>query len=45
MKNLFHFFQKYKIIGVKAKDYADFCKVAEMMKLDKHLPPPPQSTS
>ena len=26
------FFNKYPIVGVKALDFADFCKVAEMMK-------------
>ena len=31
------FFKKYPILGVKALDFADFCKVAEMMKDKKHL--------
>jgi len=26
------FFEKYKIIGVKALDFADFCEVAELVK-------------
>lgn len=31
------FFQKYPIVGVKALDYADFCKAAELMKIKAHL--------
>jgi len=31
------FFQKYKILGVKYKDFEDWCKVAEIMKEGKHL--------
>ena len=31
------FFQKYSIKGVKAKDFDDWCKVAELMKEKKHL--------
>lgn len=31
------FFDKYKIQGVKALDYADFKKVGEMMKVQEHL--------
>ena len=31
------FFQKYPIEGVKALDFADFCKVAKMIKQKKHL--------
>ena len=34
------FFQKYKIKGVKGKYFEDFCKVAELMKENKHLTPP-----
>jgi LAGLIDADG endonuclease len=30
------FFTKYPIIGVKALDFADFCKVAEIMKRGEH---------
>ena len=30
-------FKKYPILGVKALDFADWCKVAEMMKYKKHL--------
>ena len=30
-------FQKHRIRGVKALDFADFCDVAEMMKQKKHL--------
>ena len=31
------FFKKYRIRGVKALDFADFCQVAELMKDKKHL--------
>ena len=31
------FFIKYPILGVKALDFADWCKVAELMKEKKHL--------
>jgi hypothetical protein len=31
------FFVKYPIKGVKAKDFADFCLVAELMKNKVHL--------
>ena len=31
------FFQKYPILGVKAKDFVDWCKVAEMMQKKTHL--------
>ena len=31
------FFKKYSILGVKALDFADFCKVAELIKEKKHL--------
>jgi hypothetical protein len=31
------FFQKYPILGVKAKDFSDFCKVAELMQNKAHL--------
>jgi len=33
------FFDKYKIIGVKALDFADFCKVHELVKNKAHLTP------
>ena len=35
--NIIPFFKKYPIHGVKALDFADWCKVAEMMKDKKHL--------
>ncbi len=35
--NIITFFQKYPIIGVKALDFADFCKAAELMKEGQHL--------
>jgi hypothetical protein len=31
------FFKKYPIIGEKSKDFADFCKVADLMKIKTHL--------
>ena len=31
------FFKKYPIIGVKSKDFDDFSKVAELMKIKAHL--------
>ena len=31
------FFDKYPIMGVKAKDFQDFQKVAELMNSKKHL--------
>ena len=31
------FFVKYPILGVKSKDFADFCKVAELMQNKAHL--------
>lgn len=33
------FFRKYPIIGVKSKDFQDFCLVADLMKENKHLTP------
>lgn len=31
------FFEKYRIIGEKSQDFADFCRVALLMKDRKHL--------
>ena len=31
------FFQKYPLLGVKSKDFEDFCKVAELMQNKAHL--------
>ena len=31
------FFKEYRIIGQKAEDFNDFCKVAQLMKEKKHL--------
>ena len=31
------FFEKYPILGEKAKDFADFCYVADLMKNKVHL--------
>lgn len=33
------FFKKYPIIGVRSKDFKDFCIVADLMKEKKHLTP------
>jgi hypothetical protein len=33
------FFEKYPIVGIKSLDFADFKKVAEMVKSKKHLTP------
>lgn len=29
--------KKYSILGVKSKDFEDWCKVAELIKTKKHL--------
>jgi hypothetical protein len=31
------FFNKYRIKGVKALDFVDFCKTAEILKIKDHL--------
>jgi hypothetical protein len=31
------FFQKHKIRGVKSEDFADWCKIAELIKVKDHL--------
>ena len=36
-KKIIPFFKKYPIVGVKTMDFADFCKVAEMMNKREHL--------
>ena len=36
-QNIIPFFSRYPIIGVKSKDFADFCKVAELMQNKEHL--------
>ena len=36
-KKIIPFFKKYPIRGVKALDFADFCKAAELMKNKAHL--------
>lgn len=33
------FFKKYPIYGVKGLDFADFCKVAELINTKQHLTP------
>ena len=37
IQKIIPFFKKYKIPGVKSQDFADWCKVAEMMRQKKHL--------
>ena len=37
IKIIIPFFQKYKIQGVKALDFADWCRAAELMKNKEHL--------
>ena len=37
IKIIIPFFQKYKIQGVKALDFVDFCKIAVMVEQKKHL--------
>jgi len=36
-KKIIPVFNKYKIMGVKYKDFEDFCKVAEIIKKGDHL--------
>lgn len=36
-QNIIPFFSRYPIIGVKSKDFSDFCKVADIMKEKGHL--------
>jgi hypothetical protein len=33
------FFKKHKLLGIKSKDFADWCKVAELMNKKDHLTP------
>jgi hypothetical protein len=35
------FFDKYPLVGAKAKDYSDFKEVAELMKEGAHFTPSP----
>jgi len=37
VEKIIPFFNKYQIEGVKALDFEDFCKVAELMKNKDHL--------
>ena len=37
LNKIIPFFKKYPILGVKALDFADFCKAAELMKNKAHL--------
>ena len=39
LNKIIPFFKKYRIRGVKALDFADWCEVAEMMKNKEHLTP------
>lgn len=36
-EKIISFFSKYPILGVKSKDFEDFCKVADIMVEKKHL--------
>jgi len=38
------FFNEYCILGVKSEDFQDFCRVAKLMKENKHLTPVPSPT-
>jgi hypothetical protein len=37
LKIIIPFFEKYPLRGTKSLDFADFCKVAELMKDKAHL--------
>ena len=37
LNKIIPFFQEYPRIGLKSLDFADFCKVAELMKEGRHL--------
>ena len=37
VENVIPFFEKMPLLGVKAKNFADFCKVAKIMKAKGHL--------
>jgi hypothetical protein len=37
MEKIVPFFTKHNIIGVKAQDFQDFCRVVELVKAKKHL--------
>ena len=37
MEKIIPFFKNYPIKGMKALDFSDFCRVAEMMKAKQHL--------
>jgi hypothetical protein len=37
IEKIIPFFQKYPILGVKSKDFTDFCKAAELMQSKAHL--------
>lgn len=39
IKIIIPFFTKYPLQGAKRLDFADFCKVAELMKNKAHLTP------
>jgi len=36
-ENIIPLFKNYLILGEKSKDFSDFCKVLEMIKVNKHL--------
>ena len=37
LNNIIPFFQKHEIIGVKASDFQDWCRVADIIKSKDHL--------
>jgi hypothetical protein len=37
VEKIIPFFEKYPMVGVKTLNFADFCKVAELMKNKDHL--------
>ena len=39
LEKILPFFEKYPIVGVKAKDFADFKRAMDIMKVKGHLTP------
>jgi hypothetical protein len=37
IKKIIPFFKEYSLIGAKSLDFVDFCKIATLMGLKKHL--------
>jgi len=36
-EKIISFFKKYPVLGVKSKDFADFCEASEILKNQEHL--------